>query len=208
MKLETIYNDLVDIMNNKMDYVKTLKLKDKLEQAIREETCYKTTSKTRVNAIKRVASKLESRPVLTGYGIYEDYKCITDSYHLVAIHEENMPLKLVTTDKELADKVGKENCISGVYPNMESILNFDKQYYNEITLDYDDIMQYYKLHKKNAEKEPYEINNQYYNIIYLKNVIDVLGTDLTIYQSKDYFRPMYLVNKDNEIGLVLGIRKY
>lgn len=208
MKLETIYNDLVDIMNNEYDFSKMIKLKDKLEQAIRENTCYKTTSKTRVNAIKRVASKWNDRPALTGYGIYEDYKCVTDSYHLIAIHEENMPLKLVTTDKELADKVGHENCINGTYPNMEHIINFDKQYYNEITLDYDDIMQYYKLHRKNAKEEPYEINGQYYNITYLKNVIDVLGTDLTIYQPKEYTRPMYLVNKDNELGLVLGVRIY
>lgn len=208
MKLETIYNDLVDIMNNDMNFDKALKLKDKLEQVIREETCYKTTSKTRVNAIKRIASKWNDRPVLTGYGIYGDYKCVTDSYHLVAIHEENMPLKCVTTDKELADKLGKENCIYGIYPNMFHVINFDKQYYNEITLDYDDIMQYYKLHKKNAENEPYEINGQYYNIIFLKNVIDVLGTDLVVYQSKDHFRPMYLMNKDNELGLVLGIRKH
>lgn len=208
MKLETIYNDLVDIMNNDMNFDKVLKLKEKLEQAIREETCYKTTPKTRVNAIKRIASKLEIRPALTGYGIYNDYKCVTDSYHLVAIHEENMPLKCVTTDKELADKLGHENCINGIYPNMEHIINFDKQYYNTITLDYDDIMSYYKLHKKNAEKEPYEINGQYYNIIFLKNVIDVLGTDLVVYQSKDHFRPMYLMNKDNELGLVLGIRKH
>lgn len=206
MKLETIYNDLVDIMKDNMDLNKALKLKEKLEQVIREETCYKTTSKTRVNAIKRVASKWNDRPALTGYGIYEDYKCITDSYHLVAIHEDNIPLKLVTTDKELADKVGHENCIYATYPNMEHIINFDKQYYNEITLDYDDIMQYYKLHKKNAKEEPYEINNQYYNIIFLKNVIDVLGTDLIVYQPKEYTRPMYLVNKDNEIGLVLGVR--
>lgn len=208
MKLETIYNDLVDIMNNDMNFAKALKLKDKLEQAIREETCYKTTSKTRVNAIKRVASKIEDRPALNGYGIYEDYKCVTDSYHLIAIHEGNMPLKLVTTDKELADKVGHENCIYADYPNMERIINFDKQYYDIVTLNYDDIMQYYKLHKKNAENEPYEINGKYYNIIYLKNIIDVLGTDLTVYQSKDYFRPMYLMNKDNELGLVLGVRKY
>lgn len=208
MKLETIYNDLVDIINNDMNFEKALKLKEKLEQAIRENTCYRTTSKTRVNAIKRVASKIEDRPALTGYGIYGDYKCVTDSYHLIAIHEDNMPLKLVTIDKELADKVGHENCINADYPNMEHVINFDKQYYDEITLDYDDVMQYYKLHKKNAENEPYEINGKYYNIIYLKNIIDVLGTDLIIYQSKDYARPMYLVNKDNEIGLVLGVRKY
>lgn len=208
MKLETIYNDLVDIMKNDMNFDKALKLKEKLEKVIREETCYKTTSKTRVNAIKRIASKIEDRPALTGYGIYKDYKCVTDSYHLIAIHENNMPLKLVTIDKELADKVGRENCISADYPNMGHIINFDKQYYDEITLDYDDVMQYYKLHKKNAENEPYEINGKYYNIIYLKNIIDVLGTDLIIYQSKDYARPMYLVNKANEIGLILGIRKH
>ena len=208
MKLETIYNDLVDIINNDMNFDKALKLKEKLEKVIREETCYKTTSKTRVNAIKRVASKIEDRPALTGYGIYEGYKCVTDGYHLVAIHEENMPLKLVTIDKELVDKVGHENCINADYPNMGHIINFDKQYYDEITLDYDDVMQYYKLHKKNAENEPYEINGKYYNIIYLKNIIDVLGTDLIVYQSKDYARPMYLVNKANELGLVLGVRKH
>ena len=116
MKLETIYSDLLEIMNNDMDFMKALKLKEKLEKAIREETCYKTTSKTRVNAIKRVASKDKARPALTGYGIYEDYKVITDSYHLVFIKEENMPLKLVTTDKELTNKVGHENCINNNYP--------------------------------------------------------------------------------------------
>lgn len=208
MKLETIYNDLLEIMKNDMDFEKALKLKEKLEKVIREETCYKTTSKTRVNAIKRVASKMNDRPALTGYGIYNDYKCVTDSYHLIAIHEENMPLKLVTTDEELANKVGHENCINGTYPNVKALLDFNKNDYNIVELDYNDIMSYYKLHKKDAENEPYEINGNFYNITYLKNVIDVLGTDLTVYLPKEYLRPMYLVNKDNEIGLVLGIRKY
>lgn len=208
MKLETIYNDLLEFMKDDMNFDKALKLKEKLEQVIRQETCYKTTSKTRVNAIKRVASKWNDRPALTGYGIYEDYKCVTDSYHLIAIHEENMPLKLVTTDKELADKVGHENCINGTYPNVKALLDFNKDDYNIVELDYNDIMSYYKLHKKDAENEPYEINGNFYNITYLKNVIDVLGTDLVVYVPKDYYRPMYLVNKDNEIGLVLGIKKY
>ena len=168
----------------------------------------KTTSKTRVNAIKRVASKLDYRPALTGYGIYEDYKCVTDSYHLIAIHEENMPLKCVTTDKELADKLGHENCINGNYPNVKALLEFNKDDYNIVELDYDDIMSYYKMHKKDATEAPYEINGNFYNIAYLKNVIDVLGTDLVVYLPKEYTRPMYLVNKDNEIGLVLGVRKY
>lgn len=208
MKLETIYNDLLEIIKDDMNFEKALKLKEKLEKVIREETCYKTTSKTRVNAIKRVASKWNDRPALTGYGIYEDYKCVTDSYHLIAIHEENMPLKCVTTDKELADKLGHENCINENYPNVKALLNFNKDDYNIVELDYDDIMSYYKLHKKDAKDEPYEINGNFYNITYLKNVIDVLGTNLTVYLPKEYTRPMYLVNKDDEIGLVLGIKKY
>ena len=208
MKLETIYNSLVEIMQNEMDFEKALKLKEQLEKAIREETCYKTTSKTRVNAIKRVASKLNIRPALTGYGICNDYKCVTDSYHAIMIYEDSMPLKLVTTDNELADKVGKENCIYGTYPNFNSFINFDKSLYNTTDLDLDDIMQYYKLHKKDADKEPYTIKNVNCNIVYLKNVIDVLGTNITTYIPKDDYRPIYLVNDKNEIGLVLPIKKY
>ena len=190
MRLETIYNELVEIMENNMDFTKALKLKEKLEEAIRKETCYKTTSKTRVNAIKRVASKLEVRPALAGYGICNDYKCVTDSYHAIMIKEDNMPLKLVTTEKELADKVGHENCINATYPSFESFINFDKSNYDISNLDYDDIESFYKMHRKNSDKELYEIKGQYYNIKYLKNIIDVLGTDTTLYVPKNNdYRP-------------------
>ena len=208
MKLETIYNELLDIMKSEMDFTKALKLKDKLEKAIREETCYKTTSKTRVNAIKRVASKLNIRPALTGYGICNDYKCVTDTYHAIMIHEDNMPLKLTTTDNELAKQVGKENCINANYPNFESFINFDKSQYDISNLDYDDIESFYKMHKKNAKDELYEIKGKFYNVIYLKNIIDVLGTDTTLYTPKNEYRPLYVVNKNNEIGLVLPVKKY
>lgn len=209
MKLETIYNDLVEIIKDDMDFTKVLKLKEKLEKAIREETCYKTTSKTRVNAIKRVASKMNERPALNGYGICGDFKCITDSYHAVMLKDDNIPLKLVTTDIDLANKVGINNCINANYPDFKGIINFDKNYYKTITLDFDDIAQFYKLHNKNAEKEPYKIEEQYFNIKYLKNVIDVLGTDLTIYLSNDNEnRPIYFENKNGELGLVVPIKKY
>ena len=209
MKLETIYNDLVEIIKDDMDFTKALKLKEKLEKAIREETCYKTTSKTRVNAIKRVASKMNYRPALNGYGICGDFKCITDSYHAVMLKDDNIPLKLVTTDIDLANKVGINNCINANYPDFKGIIDFDRNYYKTITLDFDDIAQFYKLHNKNAEKEPYEIEEQYFNIKYLKNVIDVLGTDLTIYLSNDNEnRPIYFENKNGELGLVVPIKKY
>lgn len=209
MKLETIYNDLNEIIRDDMDFTKVLKLKEKLEKAIREETCYKTTSKTKVDAIKRIASKRKDRPALAGYGICGDYKVITDSYHAVMLKDDNIPLKLVTTDIDLANKVGINNCINANYPNFKNIINFDKNYYKTITLDFDDIAQFYKLHNKNAEKEPYKIEEQYFNIKYLKNVIDVLGTDLTIYLSADNeYRPIYFENKNGELGLVVSMRKY
>lgn len=204
MKLETIYGELLEIMENGMDATKALSLKEKLEKAIREETCYKTSSKTRVNAIKRVASKRNDRPSLTGYGIYGDYKVVTDSYHLVAIKEDNMPLKLVTTDDELANKVGKENCIYADYPNMNTILRYDTS--NELDMiDLDDLESFCKMHKK--DEELYTIGTQTFNPHFVKNVIDVIGTNIKIYYQGEN-RPLFFVNDKDEIGLVLPVKKY
>lgn len=204
MKLETIYGELLEIMRDDMNFTKALSLKEKLEKAIREETCYKTSNKTRVNAIKRVASKYNDRPALTGYGIYGDYKVVTDSYHLIAIKEDNMPLKLVTTDKELANKVGKENCIYGDYPRMESILRYDTS--NELDMiDLDDLESFCKIHKK--DEELYQIGECFYNPHFVKNVIDVLGKNVKIYYQGE-LRPLFFVNDKDEIGLVLPVKKY
>ena len=209
MKLDTIYNDLVDAMNDDMNVMKFLKLRDKLEQKIREETCYKTTSKTRINAIKRVASKMNDRPVLQGYGICGDYKCVTDSYHAIMIHENNMPLKLVTSDKKEAEKHGKENCINGTYPNFKNLIPDVSEGFKKVELDFNDMQQFYKLHKKNAKEETYTIDRFNVNIIFLKNVIDVLGTDVDIYVSTESdYKPIVFINKDNEKGIVLPIKKY
>lgn len=204
MKLETIYNELMEIMKNDMDFIKALSLKEKLEKAIREETCYKTTSKTRVNAIRRIASKDNSRPVLQGYGIFNDYKIVTDTYHLIAIKEDNMPLKLATTDNELAHKVGTENCINGTYPNVESILKYDTS--NELDMiDLNDLESFCKMHKK--DKELYKIGEQTVNPHFVKNIIDVLGKKVRIFYQGEY-RPLFFVNDKEEIGLVLPVKTY
>lgn len=205
MKLETIYGQLLEIMKDGMDFTKALSLKEKLEKAIREETCYKTSSKTRVNAIKRVASKLDSRPALTGYGIFKDYKVVTDSYHLIAIKEDNMPLKLVTTDNELANKVGKENCINANYPNLESILRYDTS--NELGMfNLDELESTCKMNKKDKDVL-FPIGTQTFNPQYVKNVIDVLGTNVKIYFQGEY-KPLFFVNDKDEIGLVVPVKKY
>lgn len=102
MKLETIYNELVEY-TKEQDFAKLQDLMSRIEKAVRTENSYKTTSKTRVNAIKRIASKWNDRPVLTGYGIKDNYKFVTDSYHLIAIKQDIMPLPLVATSDELKE---------------------------------------------------------------------------------------------------------
>lgn len=213
MTLESIYKDLNNAINDNLDLVKILKLKEKIEQAIRENTCYKTTNKTRVNAIKRVASSDDVRPTLSGYGVYNDYKIITDAYHLIAIKQDNMPLKLVTTDEELIKEHGRENCIIGVYPSMDNIINFnfDKDDTYEIydNLDLNDMETFYKLHKKDGVENPYHIGKMQCDIRFLKNVIDVLGKEAKIYiPINSDIKPIYIKNDNNELGLVLPIKKW
>ena len=152
---------------------------------------------------------MNDRPVLQGYGICGDYKCVTDSYHAIMIHENNMPLKLVTSDKKEAEKHGKENCINGTYPNFKNLIPDVSEGFKKVELDFNDMQQFYKLHKKNAKEETYTIDRFNVNIIFLKNVIDVLGTDVDIYVSTESdYKPIVFINKDNEKGIVLPIKKY
>ena len=217
MKLETIYNELKNMIDNGNDFnfIKYMNLMEKLEKAIRTETSYKTTSKTRVDAIKRVASKLEYRPALTGYGIMDDFKVVTDSYHLIAIHQDEMPLPLVGTKsdlenlgidyKEYMEKYGRTSLINATYPNVKSLINFSRD--NEIPMiDMDDLTAFIKLNKSN-KNATYQIGECYYNPQFVKNVIDVLGKDCKVYFQGE-IRPLFFENNDGEIGLVLPIKKY
>lgn len=214
MKLETIYNELVEYAKEQ-DFAKLQDLMSKIEKAVRTENSYKTTSKTRVNAIKRVASKNNIRPVLKGYGIKGDYKFVTDSYHLIAIKQDIMPLPLVATSDELKElgidykdymeKNGRESLINGVYPNVEHFLNFDRG--QELPMiDMDDLTSFIKLHKK--DEELYEINGCHFNPQFLKNVIEVLGAENTKIYFQGENKPLYFENDKDEIGLVLPIKKY
>lgn len=214
MKLETIYNALVEY-SKEQDFAKLQDLMSRIEKAVRTENSYKTTSKTRVNAIKRVASKDNVRPVLTGYGIKGDYKFVTDSYHLIAIKQDIMPLPLVATSDELKrlgidkneymQKNGRESLIYGVYPNLEHFLEFDKS--QELPMvDMDDLTSFIKLHKK--DEELYEINGCTFNPQFLKNIIDVLGAENTKIYFQGKNKPLYFENDKDEIGLVLPCIKY
>lgn len=214
MKLETIYNELVEYAKEQ-DFAKLQDLMSRIEKAVRTENCYKTTSKTRVNAIKRVASKDNIRPILKGYGIIEGYKVVTDSYHLIAIKQDEMPLPLVATSDELKElginkneymvKNGRESLIYGNYPNMEWVLNFDRS--QELPMvDMNDLTSFIKLHKK--DEEFYKIGECLYNPQFVKNVIEVLGVENTKVYFQGENKPLYFENDKNEIGLVLPVKVY
>ena len=195
MKLETIYNELKEVVvdSDCFNLQKYESLMEKLEDAIRMETCYKTTSKTRVNAIKRVASKDKSRPALTGYGIIGDYKVVTDSYHAILIYQDDMPLEL------------KDN-----YPDVSRCI--PEQDGEELPMvDMNDLTAFIKTHKKYDGRNKdnlYKIGDLLVQPQFVKNVVDVLGKDDT----KIYFygenRPLKFKNSKGEIGIVLPVRTY
>jgi len=217
MTIETIYNEIKEITkDNNIDYLKFTKLRDKLEQEIRKNAAYKTTNKTRVNAIKKVASKEEFRPALTGYGIIGDYKCVTDSYHAIMIKQDEMPLPLVATKKELEklgidykeyqDKYGMTSIIDATYPNLMNCITLDYDKSNELKLDINDLMGFINTNKKDKHAL-YKLGTCNYNPWFIKNVVDIIGKNCKIYFQGD-LKPLYFVNDNEEIGVVLPVRKF
>lgn len=227
MKIETIYELFKQIIkeNGDVDVPKYLELRSKLEKEIRDASALKVTSKTRVSAIKRVASQIDARPILKGYAIQEingeTYRVVTDSYHLIAIKQDEMPLPLVATSDELEklhidkneymNKYGAESIICGVYPTIQNLIPRNLKDGEKIELDVDDVIAFDKMHKFDKTKKNedlYKLRDGYMvNPRLLKNVLQVLGSDVEVYIQGDN-RPTIITNKENEIGLVLPIRIY
>lgn len=215
MSIETIYNELKEI-NKELENLYIKELLAKMEKEIRKNASYKENGKTRNNAIIKVASKSDIRPVLQGYGILGEYKGVTDSYHAILIKQETMPLKLVATssdfekydftEEEYKEKYGEDSIITATYPDLTKYIsiNYDKS--NELKLDLTDLLAFIKMNKK--EKSPlYRLGECLYNAKFIKNIIDIIGKDCKIYFQGEY-RPLYFVNDKEEIGIVLPVKTY
>lgn len=236
MTIENVYKKLNDIYNDRYRDDKDIKnLLSEIENDIKLGTCYKVSKKSRVNAIKKIVKNrgVKQRPFLQGFGvlrypnnnkIVDNTFVITDSYQLVCIQDDidnlfNMGLKLVTDDEELINKYGNENVVVSNYPNTYDIIDKYTQggYYEEVNLDLDYIMSFYKLHNKDKDtRKLYKINNKidytlYYDINLLKNVIDIIvkDNDFKCYIGSDKEnRPLYIVNSNNEVGIVVPTAIY
>ena len=158
-----------------------LDLKEKLIEDIRKESAYKTNSKSRVNAIAKIQKENTKRAVqfYNGYSLYDDKYLFTNTFYAVILN----------------DNLGYENnnkILGKVIPT-------DLSYYNNVEIDFNELMLKYKT------KEDYIINGIYFDSNYLKQVVDIMGTDSN-FMIRDYV--LYVENKDNEKAILMGKRKF
>ena len=177
----------VKILNKINDFLESenisiiLDLKEKLIEDIRKESAYKTNSKSRVNAI----AKMQKENIKNGYKNYNGYSLYGDKYLFT-----NTFYAVI-----LNDNLGYENNNRLLGINIPS----DLSCYDNVEIDFNELMLKYKT------KEDYIINGKYFNSDYLKQVVDIMGTD-SKFMIRDY--SLYVENNDNEKGILCGIKVY
>lgn len=204
MKKENILQEIKKGLEDKTILDNLIK---RLEQDIRDETSYKTTSKTKVNAIKRIAKKDNIRPILNGYHIADDgmYE-FTDSYRAYRIKPIDMPLQ---SDEDII----KELDLKIKYPEIKHFFKDMFDYDEEVKIDLDDITAVYKMRNKrqDQEKTTYTLKSRSYkvnvSIEYLKDTIDIMGADTRLFLTGEK-TPVQFENKDNEIAILLPFITY
>ena len=186
MKLEKIIIEL----NKYIEYadLEIIKqLKSDLEEQLRRETAYKTTSKSRVNAIAKMQKYNTKRGYehLNGYAKNDKQFIFTNSYYLVSINDS------------LGYEDNNKN-FSNILNTFDRVISED----NKIELDYNNIMSSYKLKEKVCNIQGINFDSEY-----IKQFIDILGTDLIVYLDKNDLI-LYAENKENEKGVLLGCKTY
>lgn len=204
MKKETILQEIKKGLEDKTILEDLIK---RLEQDIRDETSYKTTSKTKVNAIKRIAKKDNIRPILNGYHIADDgmYE-FTDSYRAYRIKPIDMPLQ---SDEDII----KELDLKIKYPEIKHFFKDMFDYDEEVKIDLDDITAVYKMRNKRQDQKKtlYTLKSKSYevnvDISFLKDTIDIMGTDTKLFLTGEK-TPVQFKNKDDERAILLPIMKF
>lgn len=204
MELQSIYNRLVHYITTR-NIKEIIVLKDDILKEITQND--REYANDRINGILRIAYN-NTYPILKGYGICKNYKCISDNSHAVIIYEDNIPLKLVSDDKDVYIKLGDDKCIYGVYPGFKKLIKFNKDKYNTVDINISKIMAYYRLYEMKEKDNMYYINdNVIVDIVYIKDIIDVLGRNVKCYVRKDNTsKPIYFINERNEMGLICPVK--
>ena len=208
MSNEKLLKDLLRVKEGNYDLLDEIITNIKLD--IKSNASYKTTNRTRLNAIKKVLNKNKDiRPILSAYHVNYNNKIeFTDSYRAYELNETELPFKKVV-DKEDKD-YDADTMIVGCYPSLTRMFkkeeDMDNDDYTKINIDINDIIGAYK-----TREDKYTTYSLYagdteirVNVSYLKETLDILGKDITCYGKKKN-EPIYLYNKNNETCLLLPI---
>ena len=211
MNNETLLKKLIKIREG--NYTLLDEVISDLKLDIKSNSIYKTTKKTKINAIKKVLDRQKDiRPVLGGYHINKrDMIEFTDSYRAYELNKMELPFKKVVDKKD--DNFDNDTMIVGSYPNLDFCLkkqsDIEANDYTKIDIDINDIIGAFKT--KEDKNELYTLNigeeKIHLSISYLKETIDILGNNITCYGRKRN-EPVYFYNEYNETGLVLPIKTY
>lgn len=221
MKKEEILKELKDIMKD-YSLPKLIKLVENLESDVKKENfIQKPSDKRRLKVIEKIlnySKKVGCRPLLGGYTFLNNQVAFTDSYQLYLLNDEYLPFDIAMTNdneekvKEIANKY-ELNILSGVYPNLKNVIPQEEPL-SKFTININDFLAYIKSTPKDKKDciiytIDTELGEISFNGLYLKNVIDILKLDsdfeLELYGD---IKPIIIHNKDDELGLILPIKKY
>lgn len=198
MKIENIYNKLKKI-NDEKNFVAIDLLLREIKQAILEESCLKTTSRTKINAIKRVLNN--DRGIYAGWKKYNDSKVICNGFELYMIKNVDIPAKEVV--EVIPKNANKDDYIVGNYLNIEYV--FPQEYTEKIKINIKEILTAVKLKERMIKLFTEKNNIVYADSKYLKDAIDILGENVEVYYTGQK-APIVFENENGEKGIVLPIR--
>lgn len=207
LKLKELKNDFT--MEN-LD-----KIIDELEIQLKFKS--NPSDKKQLNAIKRML-KHTYKDVLKSYTpVNIDntiHTVITDGYQLYLLNKEALALDVAFTKEfDLCDEYVEKykdtfiNTLPNIYPDtLGCIPQTTPVDYIKTTVS--DVLRLYKTTPK--EKIIYTFENKItLNLEYLKNCIDILKLDDEItLELHGENRPVVIHNKDNEVGLIMPVKKY
>jgi hypothetical protein len=198
MKIENIYNKLKKI-NDEKNFVAIDLLLREIKQAILEESCLKTTSRTKINAIKRVLNN--DYGIYAGWKKYNDSKVICNGFELYMIKNTDIPAKEVV--EVIPKNANKDDYIVGNYLNIEYV--FPQEYTEKIKINRKEILTAVKLKERMIKLFTEKNNVVYADSKYLKDAIDILGENVEVYYTGQK-APIVFENENGEKGIVLPIR--
>lgn len=193
------------------------KIIDDLEIQLKEKEFKSNPSdKKQLNAIKRIL-KYTCRDVLKSYTpVNIDntiHTVITDGYQLYILNKEALPLDVAFTKEfNLCDEYVEKykntfkNTLPQVYPNVLSCIPQTTPV-DYIKTTVSDVLRLYKTTPKDERIYTFE-DKITLNLEYLKNCIDILKLDDEItMELHGENRPVVIHNKDNEVGLIMPVKK-